>query len=432
MAIQRVARRNIRAEAARLLAAVTSSGRSLDPVLASVKETDRDRALIYELVFGSVRHWFSLNDAIERRLARPLRAKDHVLRCLLVLGAYQLYHTRVPAHAAVNETVAAAVGIGRSSAKGLVNQILRSLAREPPADEQSEVSRFDHPQWLIDRVRREHPGEWAQLLQINNGRAPMALRVNARRTDRDGYQARLRLAGLDSHPGMTTAALVLTAPAPVAQLPGFQDGDVSVQDEGAQLAVDIVAPRPGDRILDACAAPGGKALACLERADVELTALEIDPARCERMRAEFIRLGFDPRCVHEADATNTDWWDGVPFDRVLLDVPCSGTGTLRRHPDIKLLRRESDLAAYHAIQSKLLTVLWQVLRAGGTLVYCTCSILDEENDQVVAAFLRRTPDASVRAISASWGFQTGCGRQLLPSEGGPDGFYYAVLEKRPE
>jgi 16S rRNA (cytosine967-C5)-methyltransferase len=257
----------------------------------------------------------------------------------------------------------------------------------------------------------------------------MAVRVNRRRSTRADYAARLEGHGVRSRPGIAPDSLVIDPPRPVATLPGFGDGLVTVQDEGAQLAVDVLGPKTGERVLDACAAPGGKATACLERAQVDLVALDVDPERCGTIRRELARLGFDPDCARAGDATALDWWDGRSFQRVLVDAPCSGTGTLRRHPDIKLLRRESDLGPYHAIQSRLLTNLWQVLAPGGVLVYCTCSILDDENDLVVAEFLASRADARPRAITAGWGTPTRCGRILLPSDGGPDTFYYAAIEK---
>jgi 16S rRNA (cytosine967-C5)-methyltransferase len=434
MPAKRTARANARAQAVRHLTPVIASGRSLDRVLRERTRTGRDDGLIDELVIGSVRYWFSLNAAVEACVTRPLDPRDATLRCLLVIGAYQLLHTRVPAYAAVSQTVAAAPAVGRTSAKGLVNQVLRRLSASieggswPPAD-CSEPVRFDHPQWLIDRVRAQFPAEWSELLEADNGRAPMALRVNRRRIAPERFRDALAAAGIDHRPGLTTSAIVLDRPRPTATIPGYAEGWFSVQDEGAQLAPEVLAARTGDRVLDACAAPGGKAGGCLEAADVVLTALEIDTRRCETTRRELARLGFDGDCVVAGDATRLDWWDGRPFARILVDAPCSGTGTLRRHPDIKLLKHATDIAAYQAIQSKLLANLWQVLEPGGRLVYCTCSILNEENDAVVDAFLAATGDAVSTHIDVSWGRPTLHGRLTMPSDGGPDGFYFAVVTK---
>jgi 16S rRNA (cytosine967-C5)-methyltransferase len=432
----RPASRNARARATRHLEQVVGRRRSLDAVLRDANDgADRDAALVAELVFGSVRHWFSLEAAVARCLERRRPKRDVLLECLLVVGAYQLLHMRIPAYAAVSETVAAAAAIGRTSAKGFVNHVLRALAAATPwpASEVAEALpdpvRFDHPQWLIDRLRAQYPDCATEILTANNARAPMALRINVRRIDRDRYCSALAAAGIGHHAGVAPAAVVLEAPQKAASLPGFASGWFSVQDEGAQLAVDVLAPLNGERVLDACAAPGGKTAACLERADVEMVALDVDPVRCATARRELERLGLEPRRVQVGDATGLDWWDGRPFARVLLDAPCSGTGTVRRHPDIKLLRRESDIAAYRAIQSKLLRNLWEVLEPGGRLVYCTCSILDDENDAVVEAFLATTANAQAVAIDAAWGRPTRCGRIILPTPSGPDGFYFAALTK---
>jgi 16S rRNA (cytosine967-C5)-methyltransferase len=434
MRAEKTARTNARAEAARDLAQVIGRGRSLDRVLHESPRTGRDGALVAELTIGSVRHWYSLCAAIDACVSRPLDRRDVLLRCLLVVGAYQLLHTRIPAYAAVSETVAAAPRIGRTSAKGLVNQVLRVLSTRcaDPSwrpDDGSDPVRFDHPQWLIDRLRAELPSEWTHVLAVDNLRAPMALRVNRRRIEPELFSARLDAQGVAHRRGLTATAIILDRPQPAASLPGFEDGWFSVQDEGAQLAADVLDPRAGERVLDACAAPGGKAGACLEAAEIDLVALEIDDQRCESMRRELKRLGFDAACVTGGDATSLEWWDGRTFSRVLVDAPCSGTGTLRRHPDIKLLKHPDDIDAYRAIQSKLLGNLWRVLEPGGRLVYCTCSILHEENDAVVGEFLAAHRDADLARIDAGWGRPTAYGRLTLPSDAGPDGFYFAAVTK---
>ena len=418
----------VRARAARIVADV-AGGASLDRALEPTGRGSESSPLLRELTYGTVRHWFSLNEVIDRAMTKRLREDDLLLRALLAVGAYQIRHMRTPAHAAVHETVAAAARIGRTSAKGLVNRVLRRLSTEG-LEPVSEIGRFDQPEWLLDRLRAQRPRDWQALLHASNGRAPMALRVNSARISRPDYAALLADAGIAHRDGIASSSLVLARPVRAAELPRFADGWVSVQDEGAQLAAEILDARPGERVLDACAAPGGKALACLERARVDLCALDVDERRCEAMRAEFRRLGFDSSAVRRGDATRTDWWDGRPFDRVLLDAPCSGTGTLRRHPDIKLLKRASDLAAYARAQQALLDGLWPVLAPGGTLVYCTCSILDDENERVVSAFLANATDAASEPIHTAVGESAPHGLQLLPSEGGPDGFYYAKLTKR--
>jgi 16S rRNA (cytosine967-C5)-methyltransferase len=421
---------NVRASAARLLHKVADRGHSLDAALAGAPALPRDQALLHELTIGAVRHYFSLQDELDTRLHEPLKPRDAILKCLLMIGAYQLRHTRIPSYAAVNETVAAARTIGRPWARGLLNQVLRAIARSAPPAPTNDAARWDHPDWLIARIRTDYP-DWQDILRTNLSRAPLALRVNTVAISRENYAIALSSMGVSAHSVEPDSALVLTAPMPVAQLPGYAEGRVSVQDPAAQWAAPLLMAKPHQRVLDACAAPGGKALHMLELApDIELVALDRDADRCDAMRAECARLHVDPACVRQGDAAELTWWDRAPFDRILLDAPCSGSGTLRRHPDIKLLKHESDLVQYHGIQSRLLRNLWQTLGAGGCLLYCTCSILSVENDDVIEAFLAVAPDAVARPIELKCGQATRFGWQILPAEGGPDGFYYAMLEKR--
>jgi 16S rRNA (cytosine967-C5)-methyltransferase len=423
-------RPDVRALAAKLLEQVVAHGRSLDRVFTGARVAERDQPLLQELVHGTVRHYWSLSALVTQTLDHPLRQRDDIVRLLLIVGAYQLGHTRIPDHAAVAETVAAAAHLGKPWAKGLVNQILRSIAAGEQPLPSAPEARFDHPAWLIDAVRAQYPDTWQSILEENNQRAPMTLRVNQRRGNVTAYRARLAAAGIDARPGLTDATLVLTAPVAAETLPGYADGDVSVQDDGAQLVAGLLDVHVGHRVLDACAAPGGKACHILESYDdVALVAVERDADRCQVVEREHRRLGLPPLQLLTADATTLDWWDGVRFDRILIDAPCSGTGTLRRHPDIKLLKKPNDLAAFHAIQSKLLATLWQCLAPRGRLLYCTCSLLDEENDAVIAEFLAAHDDASSVVIEAPWGHATGYGRQLLPAHDGNDGFYFAMIER---
>ncbi len=415
----------VRARAARNVAAVLA-GHSLDEVLLGADALE-DQALVAELSIGTVRHWYSLTNAIAALLAHPLKDKDTIVLALLAVGAYQLRHTRIPPHAAVNETVAAARRVGRPWAKALVNGVLRKLTAGPWPEPTNEAAQFDHPSWLIARLRAAHPDRWRAMLATSLTRAPLTLRVNLRRGERSAVMAILDRAGIRCTAGTAPTAVVIDKPRPSATLPGFADGRFSVQDEGAQWVTAVLGARPGERVLDACAAPGGKTLACLEAADVELTALDIDHDRLARITNEALRLGLDPPTLISADATQLDWWDGRPFDRVLIDAPCSGTGTLRRHPDIKLLKRESDVDQYRAIQSTLARTLSAVVKPGGTLVYCTCSILDEENDEVIGALLEAKPELHIDAIDAPFGRATRYGRLIEPTAGGADGFYYARL-----
>ncbi len=409
---------------------VAYGGRSLDRVLGEASPQERDRALIHELTIGATRHFYSLSQEISSRLTTPLKPRDSIVFCLLIIGAYQLRHTRIPNYAAVNETVAAAQQIGRPWARGLLNQILRRVVSEPAPSASGEEVTFDHPQWLIDLIRQDYPDWWADILGASMTRAPLSLRVNLARGTRAAFLDTLSLGGVSAHSGPTDECVILASPMPTAGLPGLAAGLASVQDAGAMRAAHLLQPVAGERILDACAAPGGKAMHLLERAaGIRLTAIDIDADRCELVRNECRRLGLDAT-VAVGDATELRWWDGHPYSAVLLDAPCSGTGTLRRHPDIKLLKRESDILQYQQIQLQLLQNLWHVVDAGGRVLYCTCSILSQENDQVIERFLERTPNATVQRVDADWGAATRHGRQIIPEPDGADGFYFALLRKR--
>ena len=424
-------RPNPRGHAAELLRQVAFDGRSLDRVLSEASPLDRDRSLVHELTIGSVRHFYSLSHEISSRLITPLKPRDAIVLCLLLVGAYQLRHTRIPSYASVNETVNAVRQIGRPWTRGLINQILRRVVSEAPPKPTSEEAELDHPKWLIELIRDDYPDAWRNILATSLTRAPLSLRVNSSVTNRESYLTALAAEGVSAHSGAPDDCVVLDVPTPAGSLPGFAKGWVSVQDSGAMWAAELLAAARGERVLDACAAPGGKAMHLVERSPgITLQALDVAADRCELVRSECHRLGLDPALVVQGDGTRLDWWDGLPFHAVLLDVPCSGTGTLRRHPDIKLLKRESDIGQYQDIQGRLLESLWRVVEVGGRLLYCTCSILSLENDGVIEQFIAAATDASVRPIGAAWGIPTRFGRQLLPEVNGSDGFYYAMLEKR--
>ena len=416
----------LRARAARAVDAVRRRGAALDEVLGAGTPP-----LVRELAFGTCRRYFSLRGAVDARLSHPLRDRDQDVYALLLVGLYQLRHLRVPDHAAVSETVAATRVLGKPWARGLVNGVLRRAA-EAPASTPSEEERWDHPAWLLDATRAAWPDRCPELFDTNNGRAPMALRVNLGKHGVPAYRALLDAAGFAHRPGVAPASLVLETPVPVARLPGYDAGSVAVQDEAAQLAATLLPQTAGARVLDACAAPGGKAFGLLEAApSLAVTALDASEDRLERLRSEADRLGHRLAGVLAGDATDTAWWDGTPYDAVLLDAPCSGTGTLRRHPDIKVSRTPDHVRSAADRQRAMLANLWGVLSSGGTLLYCTCSVLPEENDAVMEDFLAVTPDAASVPLDAPWGRSTDHGRILLPSPGGPDGFYFARVAKAP-
>ncbi|MDG4553943.1 MAG: 16S rRNA (cytosine(967)-C(5))-methyltransferase RsmB [Candidatus Competibacter sp.] len=428
---------NVRAIAAQALGRVLGEGQSLATVLPSALELTGlgERGLLQELCYGVCRWQPRLQALLDRLLARPLAPGEPVVRSLLLVGLYQLWHLRVPEHAAVAETVAAVRPLRKPWAAGLVNAVLRSALRRraelEALIEADAEARAAHPRWLLDWLRRDWPDDWPAIVAANNVRPPFALRINRLRLDREEYRQRLAAVGYAAGPAAVETALTLSAPADPAALPGFAEGWVSVQDAGAQLAAPLLDVQPGQRVLDACAAPGGKTGHLLEcTPDLDLTALDCDAGRLERVRDTLARLRLNARLLAGDARRPADWWDGAPYDRILLDAPCSATGVIRRHPDIKLLRRESDIAALAERQQALLAGLWPLLRAGGRLLYVTCSVLRAENEQVAAAFLASHPDAREQPILADWGHALPHGRQILPDEGGMDGFYYAALRKQ--
>jgi len=431
-----------RAAAARVVDAVTDGGRSLDAAIAEFEPgiAAKERPLLRVLAYGALRRHWQIEAWLAALLSRPLRRRDRIVHALLAVGLYQLTDTRVPDHAAVSETVEAARLLDRPKLAGLVNACLRRFRREalaaapPPSDE----ARWNHPAWLLAAVRADWPDDWAGILDANNARAPMWLRANSRRQTAMQYRDRLAAAGLGAEciPGLDDA-LCLAEPCPVDLLPGFADGDVSVQDGAAQIAAGWLMARPARRVLDACAAPGGKTGHLLERGaeGLELVAIDNDATRAEGIRENLARLGLSATILVADASSPKDWWDGRPFDAILLDAPCSASGVIRRHPDIRLLRRESDIAALTRVQRGLLDALWPLLAPGGRLLYATCSVLAAENDRVVAPFLAETADAAEDAVLPNNNIsalmrQKACGYQVLPGTADLDGFYYACLEKK--
>ena len=402
------------------------------------------RPATQSIAFGTVRWYFELEACLTRLLDRPGGRQDPELHSLLLVGLYQLLHGATPEHAAVSETVEAARALGRQRAAGLVNAILRRFQRERgtilAAAHQDLAARFAHPPWMLDAFARDWPDRWESIAASGNRAPPMWLRVNARRGTRDAYRARLAAAGLAADAcDFAPEALRLAEPTDVNALPGFADGDVSVQDAAAQLAPRFLGAAAGMRVLDACAAPGGKAchLAELEPGLAELVALDVDSGRAARIESNLARLGLAARVVVADVARTDDWWDGRPFERILLDVPCSGSGVIRRHPDIKLLRRSADVARFATQQSALLAACWGLLAPGGRLVYASCSVFVAENAAVVARFLAGEPQAEEVTESARLSVPgalpwqvAGPGCALASGAADADGFYYACLEKR--
>ncbi|MCK2183997.1 16S rRNA (cytosine(967)-C(5))-methyltransferase RsmB [Halomonas getboli] len=428
----------VRAAAARALVPVITGRGSLSN-LDDHQVVSRDRGLFKELCFGSCRALCRLEALAGKLLDKPFKTRDADVQALLLVGIYQLLYTRIPPHAAVGETAGAARLINKPWATRVLNGCLRRLQREA-STLQAEVDRDPavallHPKWWLKAFRQAWPDDWRAICEANNQPGPMTLRVNRRHGDRESYLERLDAPDIGARLCLhSPEGLTLDEPCDVGRLPGFQEGLVSVQDEAAQLAAELLgptlAPRPGARVLDACCAPGGKTAHLLELFDVDLQAIDSDDTRLARVEDTLSRLGLEADLAH-GDATRRDWWDGTPFDAILLDAPCSGSGVIRRHPDIKRLRRHSDIAKLAELQARLLDNLWPLLAPGGTLLYATCSVLPEENADQVAAFLARTPDAEVTTPDGvAWGRPAGAGRQLLPSADSHDGFFYARLRKR--
>ena len=420
-----------------LLTGVLRDGRSLGssrrPPLDSRLDA-REKALAWELVLGTLRYLPRLDAWLERIAVRPPR--DVEVRAVVLLGLYQMGFTRVPPHAAVSTSVDLARFIGKPWASGFANAALRRFAAERddilhtrfPAD-----ARLAHPAWLLEAFEHSWPAAWESIARANLARAPMTLRVNAMRTSRRRYLGTLSNRGIPAMPTRHSAdGVTLESPRAAESVPGFEEGLVSIQDEAAQLAAQVLDAPRGCRVLDACAAPGGKTAHVLERGGggVDVVALDSDPGRLADLRHTLARLGVSaPALLGDARKPDT-WWDRQPFHRILVDAPCSGTGVIRRHPDIKVLRRPEDIGAMAARQIAMLRALWPLLARGGRLLYATCSVLPRENETIVGSFLAEHADAEAAPIDAAWGRRVGHGRQILPGDDAMDGFFYAALAKR--
>ena len=434
---------NPRLAAARALAAVLGGKASLNSSLPTQldKVEMRDRGLVQDLAFGTARWQPRLSALAARLLQKPLKAADADVEALLLVGLYQLFYSRIPAHAAIGETVGCADKLKKPWAKGLLNAVLRKAQREGEALlaelEHDPVVRTAHPRWLQKALKAAWPQQWEAVCAANNAHPPMILRINRRHHPRDRYLELLKDAGVDARPcAFSQDGILLAEPCDVRSLPGFAEGWVSVQDEAAQLAAELLELAPGQRVLDACCAPGGKTCHVLEVQPqlAQVVAVDLEAKRLTRVRENLDRLGLDAQLIATDARDTAAWWDGKPFQRILLDAPCSATGVIRRHPDIKLTRQPDDITALAALQGELLDALWPTLEVGGILLYATCSTLPTENTEVVEAFLARTPgarelDIAGQAGQPPAGIKQPHGRQLLAQEGGHDGFYYAKLMK---
>jgi 16S rRNA (cytosine967-C5)-methyltransferase len=429
---------NPRLAAAKALAAVLNGKASLNSSLPVQldKVEDRDRGFTQDLAFGTARWQPRLSALAAKLLQKPFKAADADVEALLLVGLYQLLYSRVPAHAAIGETVGCADKLKKPWAKALLNAVLRRAQRESEALltelEHDPVVRTAHPRWLQKSLKAFWPEQWEAICAANNAHPPMILRVNRRHNSRDTYLTLLANAGINASACVYSQdGIVLETAGDVRSLPGFAEGWISVQDEAAQLAADLLDLAPGQRVLDACCAPGGKTCHIMEVQPglAGVVAVDLEAKRLVRVRENLARLGLEAELIAADGRDTATWWDGKPFQRILLDAPCSATGVIRRHPDIKLTRQPDDIAALAVLQGELLDALWPTLEVGGILLYATCSTLPTENTEVIQAFLARTSGARELDIATTAGIKQPHGRQLLAQEGGHDGFYYAKLIK---
>lgn len=425
-----------RLAAARVVRAVLDDRRSLGPALEpelAALPAARDRALTRRLAASVLRRHPALERALGRLLSRPLPRRQRLIHHLLGVGLTQLWHLDMPSHAGVNATVEAARLAGEPRMTRLVNGVLRGFQRHRDEIEgmieTDPEARHGHLAWMIECLRRAWPDDWQAVLEACNRPPPRWLRVNRRRVRRDDYLEHLDAAGIRARAGELPDAVVTDHAVAIRDLPGFGDGLVSIQDAGAQMAVDMLDLADGQRVLDACAAPGGKTGHILERVDAQVLAVDADAARVSHVRENLGRLGLVAEVVAADAACPQTWWDGRRFDRILVDAPCSSTGVTRRHPDIRWLRRAADVPGYVADQRRLVAGLWPLVKPGGMLVYATCSVLPEENADQARHFLETLDHVRVETPSHRLARPAGSGRQILPGDYGMDGFFYLALRR---
>jgi 16S rRNA (cytosine967-C5)-methyltransferase len=415
------------------------AGRSLSELLPShldELEDSRDRGLVQAICYGVMRNYLRLKFIQKQLVAKPMKPKDRDIEALILVGLFQLLYLRIGDHAAVHETAGAANRLGKRWAVGLINGVLRNFLRQRErllsALEQNPEALYAMPDWLLQAVRQQWPACWQQRVEAMNAHPPMSLRVNQQVSSREAYLERLREGHIEAQPlSLVQSGINLAKAMDVEHLPGFGQGHVSVQDGAAQLAAGLMELRPGQHVLDACAAPGGKTCHMMEiEPGIELTALDNDADRLGRVSENLSRIGLQVT-LRQGDAANPSGsWAKQCYDRILLDVPCSATGVVRRHPDIKYLRRASDIGNLVKLQVKMLDAIWSLLKPGGVMLYATCSILPQENELQLRQFLTRQSDATEDVMDVAWGEPRTVGRQIAPGEDDLDGFYYARLVKR--
>jgi len=431
---------NSRFVVVKVLLQVTQHGRNLPDAIANYadKIEENDRGLIQAISYGVVRLYPRLQFIANQLISKPLKTKDQDVVLLILSGLYQLIEMRIPDHAAVSETVKVTKALKKPWAKNLVNAILRNYQRQAEIInskiEKNAEAQFAHPFWWLKLIKNNWSDNdiWQQILYANNQNPPMTLRLNTSYISREEYLNLLSENEINASAGKYSPdAICLEQPVQVNDLPLFKEGKISVQDEAAQLAAILLDPQKGDRILDACAAPGGKTIHLLERKiDINLLALDIEENRLQKVQENLDRTHLNAQLLAANAFKPDEWWDQIPFDRILLDAPCSASGVIRRHPDIKLLRQQSDIPKLVQDQRQILDALWPLLKSGGMLLYATCSVLAEENTLQIQHFLQRHTDAELQPINSDWGQQQIAGKQILPGEDGMDGFFYALIHKQ--
>ena len=421
--------------AIKIIARVLQKGESLNTAIPKEIQNldERDRPLVQALVYGVLRWRWQLESILSKYIKKPLKAKDLDVKIILMLGVFQLLWMRTPDYAAVDGAVNSSLKIKKKWAKGLVNAILRQVIREREEIDvkKNAVAEYSHPQWLIDAIKKDWPENWQQILTEANAEAPMTIRVDTHQVSLSDYLEQLHDVELNASTiDAVPTALVLEQAADVFRLPGFEQGKVSVQDAAAQLAAYLIQLEPGQKVLDACAAPGGKTAHMLQtEPSIKVDAVDISETRLERVEENLDRLSLQANLITSDISQPAEWWDGEQYDRILLDAPCSASGVIRRHPDIKSLRRPDDLPELANTQKEILDQVWPLLKPGGLMLYATCSVFKAENETQMLGFLNRTDDAEEVKIKADWGHEQKAGRQILSGEQQMDGFYYALLRK---
>lgn len=428
---------SVRAAAAQVILNILRGQGSLSSLLPAIQHqvNEQDRPLLQELCFGTCRYHPQLSAYIECLMDKPLRIKDGDIQALLLLGLYQLLHTRIPDHAALGETVEVTKFLKKPWATKLVNGVLRKFQRDKnKLDEllaRNQAFKSNHPAWLEGMLRKSWPEFIDQIIDANNTHPPFTLRLNTKKISRDDYLKQLQDAGIDAVlTQFSPYGITLANPCDPRKLPLFAEGTISVQDEAAQLSGDLLQLLPNLRVLDACSAPGGKTGHMLElEPSLQVLALDSEPRRLVRVRENLARLKVSANVIAGDASEPSTWWDGELFDRILIDAPCSATGIIRRHPDIKVLRTSEEITKLAELQTKILTGLWPLLKPGGILIYVTCSVMPKENTQVIDAFIKDKMGIACDVLDSAWGIAQPFGVQLLPSVFGHDGFYYARLRK---